>query len=55
MIPLTLNEIITAIDGRPLAHPDHCGVAGVSIDSRTVKAGDIFFAIKGERFDGHGQ
>lgn len=26
---------------------------GVSIDSRTVKAGDCFFAIKGENFDGH--
>jgi UDP-N-acetylmuramoyl-tripeptide--D-alanyl-D-alanine ligase len=26
---------------------------GVSTDSRTVKPGDVFFAIKGERFDGH--
>jgi len=30
------------------------GVAtGVSIDSRTTKPGDVFFAVKGERFDGH--
>jgi UDP-N-acetylmuramoyl-tripeptide--D-alanyl-D-alanine ligase len=28
-------------------------VVGVSIDSRTVKPGDCFFAIKGEKFDGH--
>ncbi len=28
-------------------------VTGVSIDSRTVKPGEIFFAIKGENFDGH--
>ena len=28
-------------------------VYGWSIDSRTVAAGDLFFAIKGERFDGH--
>lgn len=26
---------------------------GVSIDSRTTKAGDCFFAINGENFDGH--
>ena len=25
----------------------------VSIDSRTVKKGDVFFAIKGKQFDGH--
>ena len=28
-------------------------VTGVSIDSRTVGAGDCFFAIDGEKFDGH--
>ncbi len=26
---------------------------GVSIDSRTIKNGEVFFAIKGKRFDGH--
>ncbi len=29
------------------------GVGGVSIDSRTLQEGDLFFAIKGERSDGH--
>ena len=28
-------------------------IAGVSIDSRTTKTGDCFFAIPGENFDGH--
>lgn len=28
-------------------------IAGVSIDSRTVKPGELFFAIRGPRFDGH--
>jgi len=26
---------------------------GYSIDSRTIQAGELFFAVKGERFDGH--
>ena len=28
-------------------------VAGVSIDSRSVRAGDLFVALRGENFDGH--
>src|SRR6185437_9545159 len=28
-------------------------LAGYSIDSRTIKPGELFFAVKGERFDGH--
>ena len=27
--------------------------SGYSIDSRTVGAGELFFAVKGERLDGH--
>ena len=29
------------------------GIGGISIDTRTLKPGDAFFAIKGETLDGH--
>ena len=33
---------------------DHAAVAsGYSIDSRTLQPGDLFFAVRGERLDGH--
>ena len=28
-------------------------IKGVSIDSRNIKEGELFVAIKGDRFDGH--
>jgi UDP-N-acetylmuramoyl-tripeptide--D-alanyl-D-alanine ligase len=31
----------------------HATATGYSIDSRTLRPGDLFFAIKGEQFDGH--
>ena len=39
--------------GAPPAAPLREAVGGVSIDSRTLERGDIFFAIKGETRDGH--
>ncbi len=33
--------------------PDPFSVAGLSIDSRTIRPNEVFIAIKGERFDGH--
>src|SRR5215471_18503191 len=31
----------------------HAMALGYSIDSRTISAGELFFAVKGERLDGH--
>ncbi|MCH7527313.1 MAG: hypothetical protein IID39_07745, partial [Planctomycetes bacterium] len=53
MIPLTLDEIVRAMDGRPYGDLSPVTVTGVSTDSRTCRSGDLFFAIRGERFDGH--
>jgi UDP-N-acetylmuramoyl-tripeptide--D-alanyl-D-alanine ligase len=50
-IALTLEAIAKAVDGK-LAGSDR-PVGGFSIDSRTLQPGDLFFAIPGERFDGH--
>jgi UDP-N-acetylmuramoyl-tripeptide--D-alanyl-D-alanine ligase len=34
-------------------YDDHATAQGYSIDSRTVQPGELFFAVKGERLDGH--
>jgi UDP-N-acetylmuramoyl-tripeptide--D-alanyl-D-alanine ligase len=44
-----LTKAFGAGPSAPLAH----AVAGVSIDTRTLRPGDLFFAIKGETGDGH--
>ncbi len=48
----TSNDMVEAMEGRPFGSlPD--GITGISIDSRTLKPGEAFFAIKGDQFDGH--
>ena len=46
------EERARAMEARPVDEPP-AAVSGISIDSRTLKPGDAFFAIKGDRFDGH--
>ena len=53
MIPLTLDEVVRAIDGRVNDKLTPVTVTGVSVDSRTCQGGDLFFALRGPRFDGH--
>lgn len=40
-------------DALGVAVPPAITVAGVSTDTRTIKPGDLFVALAGERFDGH--
>lgn len=47
----TFDDLVNGMNGRPTAVGP--GVTGISIDSRTVRPGDAFFAIRGDRFDGH--
>jgi len=51
---LTLAQVQAATGAQLLAGAaGQTQISGWSIDSRTVAAGDLFFAIKGERLDGH--
>ena len=47
-------EIAAAIKGSFRGAVDDSSFAGVSIDSRSVAPGELFFAIRGINFDGHG-
>src|SRR5437899_4504581 len=50
----TIAQVAGALGTRPGAALDPLArVAGVSIDSRTVRAGELFIAIHGPRHDGH--
>lgn len=49
---LLLDEIVKATGGKVL-HANNAEFTGLSIDSRTIETGELFVAIKGERFDGH--
>ncbi len=49
-----LEDLLTATDG-VMVHASRkaAAISSVGIDSRTVKAGGLFVALKGERTDGH--
>jgi len=50
----TLKQVAEAVAGKPGSGVDAVArVAGVSIDSRTIRRGELFFAIHGPRNDGH--
>ena len=52
MPTLTLRELAEMTHGEVVQNPD-LTISSVVIDSREVKPDSVFFAIKGERLDGH--
>jgi UDP-N-acetylmuramoyl-tripeptide--D-alanyl-D-alanine ligase len=48
-----LKTLITAVQGERLMGEPSQEFKGVSINTRTLKSGELFFCIQGERFDGH--
>lgn len=53
MEKITLKELMQSVEGHLLKTGEKQSYTSVSIDSRTQNEGGIFFAIRGERTDGH--
>ncbi|MCG6552814.1 MAG: UDP-N-acetylmuramoyl-tripeptide--D-alanyl-D-alanine ligase, partial [Candidatus Magnetominusculus sp. LBB02] len=51
---LKLDDVLRAVGGRLISgHSAAISFTGVSTDSRTVKATELFFALSGDRYDAH--
>ena len=48
-----IRELIKAVSGKIIQGDQDCLISRISIDSRTLIPGDLFFAIVGPSFDGH--
>jgi len=53
MESMTAGEVESSTGGLLVSGPRNTTVSRISIDSRTVQPGDLFFAIRGPRNDGH--
>ena len=53
MKPLLIDEIKVALRAELKTANPHSLIKAVSIDSRTIRPGELFVAIRGENFDGH--
>ena len=63
MEPIILSQIIRAAGGSLISRTSVCvrtrtgrsdiKISGISTDTRTISSGDLFIALKGEKFDGH--
>jgi MurE/MurF fusion protein len=49
---ITVEDVVAATGAEPRG-PAPAGFARVTIDGRTARRGDLYVAIRGERFDGH--
>lgn len=48
-----LRFVCQAIEGKLMSGEETTEVKGVTTDSRSLSPGDLFFALRGDRFDGH--
>jgi len=50
---MQLSQVARAVSGRPSRPLASEAVTGVSTDTRSIRAGDLFFALRGANFDAH--
>lgn len=50
---MQLSQVARAVSGRPSRPLASETVTGVSTDTRAIRAGDLFFALRGANFDAH--
>lgn len=53
MKPMKIADVVNAVSGEMLSGDVETKISGVSTDTRTLKKGDLFFALTGESSDGH--
>ncbi len=50
---IEISNVLKAINGELLLGSPESRVTGISTDSRSIKEGELFFALKGENYNGH--
>src|SRR5260221_6180754 len=50
---MLLRQVALAVSGRPSRPLEAEKVSGVSTDTRSIRAGDLFFALRGANYDAH--
>src|SRR5262245_19637618 len=50
---MQLSQVARVVSGRPSRPLASEIVTGVSTDTRSIRAGDLFFALRGANFDAH--
>ncbi len=50
---IEISNVLRAINGELLLGNPESRITGISTDSRSIKEGELFFALEGENYDGH--
>jgi UDP-N-acetylmuramoyl-tripeptide--D-alanyl-D-alanine ligase len=53
MFPIKASEIASITGGNLINGPEEMAIKNVSLNTRTLRRGDLFIPLKGEKFDGH--